>query len=120
KRLLDGGLRPHAAIGKISEHHAHAHEGKGGGETQHDGHDDKGEHQQAQVPVRDVGRSRHQDEQADEDGGQYGEAKPDFFSHGWLPCFPSEGTAVSICWRSSALTWTMSISLSTSTSSTSL
>jgi hypothetical protein len=93
-------------VGQPREEHAHAHQREGRREAQHDGHDDQGQHGQAEVAAGQLlGAEQHEAGAGDDDRHQH-EAEPEFLAnlHGAACCYS---------------TWTICLSLSTSTSSTS-
>ena len=85
QRLLHRQRRALTSIGNPGEHHAHPHQGKGGRKAKHDGNHDEGQHQQSQMTIGHLRGRGQQNKSGQHHGGHDGEAKPDFFSHGWLP-----------------------------------
>ena len=117
KNLPHRNIGVDAAVRQPAKKHAHAHQGEGRREAQHDGHHHQAQHDQAQVPVCHMSPGDDQ-KQGDDDQRHQGKTKPEFFANRHLlaPCPVKIAPSCSV---SSTLTWTMALSFSTSTSSTS-
>ena len=115
--LLHGQIGVATSVGNPGEEHAHPHQGEGGGEAQHDGHHNEGQHQQAQVAVGHVRGGGQHKERCKYHAHHDGQAKINFFFHALVP-WDAGAKALSF-WMSSSFTLTISFNLATSTSSTS-
>ena len=79
EHALDRGRRIDAAVRKPSVEHAHPHERKCRGKSEHDAHADQREHHEAQVAVAEVGPGREHDH-GDDDQRHQREAEPELLA----------------------------------------